>query len=80
MRKNEVEIILSKPNAHVLFDKIGFTGSFYIEVDAIETLWHQLKEKVNIIYDLDIFAWGMKEFVITDNNGYIIQFGENIND
>lgn len=76
---NEIELMLAAPNAHTNYDKIGFTGSFYFEVDDVETLWNQLKNKVEIVYDLETFAWGMKEFAIKDNNGYMLQFGQNIN-
>ena len=77
LQKSEIEIMLSKPNAYVKLDKMVFSGSFYFEVDDVETLWHQLKDKVNIVYNLETFDWGMKEFALTDNNGYILQFGEN---
>lgn len=76
---NEIELMLAAPNAHTNYDKIGFTGSFYFEVDDVETLWNQLKNEVEIVYDLETFSWGMKEFAIKDNNGYMLQFGQNIN-
>lgn len=78
LHKNSVELMLAMPNEHTPFDKIGFTGSFYFEVDDVEALWNELKNKVEIVYDLETFAWDMKEFAIKDNNGYILQFGENI--
>ena len=75
--KDEIEIMLAYPNAH--FDsEIGFSGSFYFQVDEVEKLWKELKGKVVIVYDLEVFEWGMKEFGIKDNNGYILQFGEYI--
>ncbi len=67
--------MFAKPNAHTNYDKISFTGSFYFEVDDVETIWNQLKNKVEIAYNLETFEWGMKEFAIKDNNGYILQFG-----
>lgn len=73
-----IELMLAKPNQHTPYDKICFTGSFYIEVDDVETLWHHLKNKVTIVYELETFDWGMKEFAIKDTNGYMLQFGQNI--
>ncbi len=74
--KDECELMVAKPNEHTPFDKATFTGTFYIKVDDAETLWNQLKEKVNIVYELETFDWGMREFAIYDNNGYMIQFGQ----
>ena len=73
-----IELMLAQPNQHTPYDKIGFTGSFYIEVDDVETLWLRLKNKTTIVYELETFDWGMKEFAIKDNNGYMLQFGQNM--
>ncbi len=75
--KDETEIMLAYPNAHFK-DEIGFSGSFYFQVNEVEKLWKELKNETEIVYDLEVFDWGMKEFAIKDNNGYILQFGENI--
>jgi len=75
--KDETEIMLAYPNAH-FNSEIGFSGSFYFQVNEVENLWKELKEKVEIVYDLEIFDWGMKEFGIKDKNGYNLQFGENL--
>ncbi len=73
--KNEIEIMLSKPNDHIKFHKIGFTGSFYFEVENAEEFWNILKNSVEIVYPLETFEWGITEFAIKDNNGYVLQFG-----
>ena len=78
--RNEAELMLAKPNAHIPFDKPVFTGSFYFTVDDVESLWQDLKTKATIVYELETFEWGMREFAINDNNGYILQFGQNIED
>ncbi|MDR2236182.1 MAG: VOC family protein [Chryseobacterium sp.] len=76
LRKDEVYIMLSQPNAHEKFDKIGFTGSFYFNVDDVDELWEDLKTKTKICYEIETFDWEMREFAIYDNNGYILQFGQ----
>ncbi|MBA5792492.1 MULTISPECIES: VOC family protein [unclassified Flavobacterium] len=78
LQLDAIELMLAKPNQHMPYDKIGFTGSFYIEVDDVETLWHHLKNKATVVYELETFNWGMKEFAIKDNNGYMLQFGQNM--
>lgn len=74
----ECDIMLAKPNGHTPFDKPIFTGSFYIRTDEVETLWEKLKDQVTICYELKTFEWGMKEFAVYDNNGYMLQFGQDV--
>ncbi|HMX04790.1 MAG TPA: hypothetical protein PK511_13780 [Chitinophagales bacterium] len=74
----EIEIMFSTPNAHVEQRAIGFTGSFYFRCTDVETLYHAISTKVKLIYPLEVFSYGMKEFGCYDNNGYILNFGEQI--
>lgn len=78
--RDEVEIMISRPNDHVGFTKPLFTGSFYIVTEKVDELWLSLMDKVNICYEPGDFEWGMREFAIYDNNGYVLQFGEEIID
>lgn len=77
---NEVEIMLSKPNEHTSFDNPVFTGSFYFRTDAVDELWDAVKSKSRICYPIENFEYGMREFAIYDNNGYLLQFGCEIKD
>lgn len=72
------ELMVAKPNEHTPFEKPQFTGTFYIRTDEVDELWAQLKDKVRICYEIENFEWGMREFAIYDNNGYMIQFGQDI--
>ena len=76
--KDDCELMLAKPNQHSPFEKPVFTGTFYIKTDEVEILWNQLKDKSKIVYELETFDWGMREFAIYDNNGYMLQFGQDI--
>ncbi len=58
--------------------KIGCTGSFYFNTDDVDALWEELKDKAHVSYDIEDFEHGMREFAIYDNNGYILQFGQEI--
>jgi uncharacterized glyoxalase superfamily protein PhnB len=78
LKKDTIELMLSLPNAHEAFDKIQFTGSFYFRPDDVSQLWQQLKNKATVVYPLEDFEYGMREFAIRDNNGYILQFGQEI--
>jgi uncharacterized glyoxalase superfamily protein PhnB len=78
LRKDSIELMLSLPNAHEPFEKIQFTGSFYFRPDDVGELWRQIKDKATVVYPLEDFDYGMREFAIRDNNGYILQFGQEI--
>lgn len=58
LHKNETELMFARPNAHTPYEKIGFTGSLYFEVDEVETLWQTLQNKTEIVYNLETFDWG----------------------
>ena len=73
-----VEIMFSLPNAHEPFTKPLFTGSFYFRVDNVDRFWAQLKDRATVVYPIEDFPYGMREFAIRDNNGYILQFGSEI--
>lgn len=76
LRKDEIYIMLSQPNEHENNASIGFSGSFYFNVNKVDDLWEDLKTKAKVCYEIETFEWGMREFAIYDNNGYILQFGE----
>lgn len=76
LHKDEVEIMLATPNAHIPFTKPEFTGSLYFNTDDIDLLWENIKDKATVCYDIQNFEWGMREFAIYDNNGYLLQFGQ----
>ena len=56
---------------------IGASATFYCEVDNIDELRDSFKGKgVEIIKDLSVTWYGMREFYIQDCNGYILGFAE----
>lgn len=78
LKKDEIELMISLPNAHEPFDRLQFTGSFYFHPDNVDELWRWLKDKATVVYPIENFDYGMREFAIRDNNGYILQFGQGI--
>jgi uncharacterized glyoxalase superfamily protein PhnB len=76
--RDDVSLMLARPNEHTRYDNIGFTGSLYFTTDDIETAWQELRDKAKVCYDIETFPWGMREFGIHDNNGYMLQFGQEI--
>src|SRR5262249_44442419 len=80
LSKDGVSVMLSRPNEHIPYEKIGFTGSFYFITENVDALWEELKDKARICYGIEDFFYGMREFAIYDNNGYLLQFGQEIRD
>lgn len=78
LRRDDVEIMLSQRNSHAGGTAPAFTGSLYIEVQDVDALWLELKDKAQVCYPLEQFDYGMREFCIYDNNGYLIQFGQEV--
>jgi catechol 2,3-dioxygenase-like lactoylglutathione lyase family enzyme len=76
--RDHVEIMMAVPNVPASFENPAFTGSFYITSTNIEHMWEELKDRTKIAYPIDNFKYGMREFAIYDNNGYLIQFGQRI--
>ncbi len=78
LERDGVAIMLAQPNEHMDFEGPLFTGSFYFRTDNVDELWEELNKKVKVCYPIENFDYGMREFAIFDNNGYILQFGQDI--
>jgi len=78
LRLDQAEIMLSLPNEHLPFEKPIFTGSLYFHTEGVDALWEQLRDKAAIVYPIENFDYGMREFAIRDGNGYLLQFGQEI--
>jgi len=78
LSQGDIEIMITVPNAHIHFEKPIFTGSFYIITDDVDALWDKINDKVKVCYELETFDYGMREFAVYDNNGYLLQFGQAI--
>lgn len=78
LHKDSVEIMFVKPGKGLPFEKPHCTGSLYITTDDVDGLWEKLGRSVRVCYPIENFDWGMREFAIYDNNGYILQFGEEL--
>src|ERR1051326_9636590 len=71
-----VSLMFSSPNEHEGDVAPAFTGSLYFRVREVDSLWSSLKDQARVCYPLETFPYGMREFAIYDNNGYVLQFGE----
>jgi uncharacterized glyoxalase superfamily protein PhnB len=76
--QGNVEIAFNLSNAYTAFEKPLLTGSIYLNVENIDELWEKLKDTVEIVYPIENFDYGMREFGIRDCNGYVLNLGQNI--
>lgn len=76
--RDAVRIMLAAPNAHQDWNGPSFTGQLYIGLhtaDDVDALWDAVKDRAAVVYAVDDFAYGMREFGIRDDNGYALAFG-----
>ena len=57
---------------------IGCTGTLFIEVEGVNALHDRLQGKVPIVMPIETKFYGMREFAISDPDGYIITFAERV--
>ena len=74
---------LSFGNSEVMFDSGGKPSTarrrevdLYITIDNADSLFQQLKDRVEVVEDVHDTFYGMREFIIRDINGFWITFGQ----
>jgi uncharacterized glyoxalase superfamily protein PhnB len=78
MALDGTEVMFALPNAHLAFQKPAMTGSLYFNTDDVDGWWNKLKDQCQVEYPIENFDYGMREFAIRDNSGYLLQFGQEI--
>ena len=78
LRRDRVSVMIAQPNDHESFERPIFTGSLYLYSDDVDGAWQELKDKTELCYPIEDFEYGMREFAIYDNNGYVLQFGQEV--
>ena len=82
LKKDSVELMIQRTDS---FRKdvvcageisVGASVSFFMQGTGIETFYEELKGKQIQVSELKLTWYGIKEFYITDNNGYILCFAE----
>jgi len=80
LTKDNISIMFTKPNEERNIPEPIMSGSLYITVDDVDSVWDNLKYVCSICYPIENFEYGMREFAVFDNNGYLLQFGQVINE
>ncbi|NER15073.1 bleomycin resistance family protein [Leptobacterium flavescens] len=78
VERDDISIMFSGRFGQGKDQKPVMTGSIYIFTNPVDDLWKELKDKVDISYPIETFDYGMREFAITDCNGYLLQFGQGV--
>ncbi len=76
LRRDRVSLMVSAPNYHEKDTAPAFTGSLYFRIDNVDEFWNAAKDRAQVCYPIETFSYGMREFGIYDNNGYLLQFGQ----
>jgi uncharacterized glyoxalase superfamily protein PhnB len=89
--KEYVYALVSKDNVEMMFQRtesfkrdvhfakdlpIAASVSFYMEVEGVDDFYEYIKGKGLNPTELKTAWYGMREFYLTDNNGYILGFAE----
>ena len=78
LRRDGMEIMISLLNPHEGDERPVFTGSLYLRTNDVNAWWERVQAQARVCYPLEDFEYGMREFAIYDNNGYLLQFGQPI--
>jgi uncharacterized glyoxalase superfamily protein PhnB len=76
LKRDDITIMISAPNTERNMPAPIMSGSIYIRTENVDSAWEQLKDRCNIYYPIENFHYGMREFGLFDNNGYLLQFGQ----
>ena len=80
--KDDVEIMMQQTKSfkHDVclsqFENLGASVSFYMEIEGIEQFYKEIVSKTLKSTSLKTTWYGMQEFYILDNNGYVLGFAE----
>lgn len=57
---------------------IGGSFTLFIVVEGVDEIYEKAKEHCEILVDMKITFYDMKEFTVKDNNGYVLTFAERV--
>ncbi|MDR1342374.1 MAG: VOC family protein [Prevotellaceae bacterium] len=82
MKKEQVELMFQQQDSFredvslAGNEPVGASVSFYMQGKDIEPFYTELKSRDIQVSDLKLTWYGIKEFYMKDNNGYILGFAE----
>ena len=76
--KDNTWLMFATRNTHRELAQPIVTRDLYFYPDDVNAVWEAVNDKCEIVYPIENFSYGMREFAIKDNNGYILKFGKSI--
>jgi hypothetical protein len=76
LQRDAIRLLLST-GAH-LGETPCFSGTLYIDVDGVDEIYESVKDRVTILWPLEVMEYEQKEFGVKDCNGYILVFAESL--
>ena len=73
--RGSIGVMLQTPQRPEQFERPQLTGSLYFYSDDIDALWQEIGAAGELCYAIETFAYGMREFALYDNCGYLLKFG-----
>jgi uncharacterized glyoxalase superfamily protein PhnB len=61
-----------------LGDRPQFSGTLTFDMDGVQEFYERIKDRVAIVWALEVMDYGQREFGIRDCNGYILAFAEEV--
>jgi len=78
LERDQVAVMFACPKEDREIPSLTMAGSLYFYPDRVEEIWELVKDKARVCYPLEEFDSGIREFAIYDNNGYLLQFGQEV--
>ncbi|REJ76197.1 MAG: VOC family protein [Acidobacteria bacterium] len=78
MRCGNAYLMLTVRSPHSTVESPTFTGTFYFYPENVNDAWERFKNGVEVEYPIEDFEYGMREFGIRDPDGYLLQFGQGL--
>jgi len=84
LQRGEVQVFLNAQQAaaaeypEIAAKIAGGSWTMFIVTDAVDDLHNSLAGKVRVVMPLETKFYGMREFAITDPDGFVITFAERV--
>ena len=56
----------------------AFSGTLYLQVSGVETLYNRVKGHAEEVWPLEEMSYGTREFGVRDPDGYVLAFAEEV--
>jgi catechol 2,3-dioxygenase-like lactoylglutathione lyase family enzyme len=53
-----------------------FTGTLYLDMEGVEEFYERVKDRVELVWPLEVMEYGTREFGVRDPSGYTLAFSE----